>query len=348
MWQTAGQERLINYLRDAIDHGTMAHAYLFVGPAHIGKMTLALELASALNCEQACPPCKLCRVCQRIEQGKHPDVIVIDKNSGRDAKDRKKATEIGIDTIREMLQRGANLPPYEGRYKIFIIDNADLMSTEAANCLLKTLEEPPQHIVILLLTSEEKALLQTIVSRCQRFELKPVTTGEIEKRLSQIERLDEATIKLLARLSGGCLGWALTAVNDTGYLQNREQRLSEFSSLLTKNWDERLSYILQLPADRGEAEETIKLWLSWCRDVMLLKYNCEDAVTHLDKLNDVRTWANMLTVMEIKDFIDSLNKMLIYLFYNANLHLLFEVLMLDMPRKERRADYALNSAGADR
>jgi DNA polymerase-3 subunit delta' len=348
MWQTAGQERLINYLRDAIDHGTMAHAYLFVGPAHIGKMTLALELASALNCEQACPPCKLCRVCQRIEQGKHPDVIVIDKNSGRDAKDRKKSTEIGIDTIREMLQKGANLPPYEGRYKIFIIDNADLLSTEAANCLLKTLEEPPQHIVILLLTSEEKTLLQTIVSRCQRFELKPVPTVEIEKRLSQVEQLDQGTIKLLARLSGGCMGWALTAVNDTGYLQNREQRLSEFSSLLTKNWDDRLSYILQLPSDRGGAEETIKLWLSWCRDVMLLKYNCEDAVTHLDKLNDVRTWANMLTVLEIKDFIDSLNKMLAYLSYNANLHLLFEVLMLDMPRKERRADYALNSAGIDK
>jgi DNA polymerase-3 subunit delta' len=222
------------------------------------------------------------------------------------------------------------------------------MSTEASNCLLKTLEEPPQHIVILLLTSEEKALLQTVVSRCQRFELKPVPTVEIEKRLSQVEGADQVTVKLLARLAGGCLGWALSAINDTGYLQTREQRLSEFSSLLTKNWDERLSYILHLPSDRSGAEETIKLWLLWCRDVMLLKYNCEDAVTHIDKLNDIRTWANMLTVLEIKDFIDSLNKMLIYLSYNANLHLLFEVLMLDMPRKEKRADYALNSAGADR
>jgi len=255
---------------------------------------------------------------------------------------------IGIDTIRETLQRGASLPPYEGRYKVFIIDNAELMSNEASNCLLKTLEEPPQHIVILLLTSEEKALLQTIVSRCQRFELKPVPTGEIEKRLRQVEGLDQGTVKLLARLSGGCLGWALTAVNDTGYLQSREQRLCEFSSLLTKNWDDRLSYIAQLPSDRGGAEQTIKLWLSWCRDVMLLKYNCDDAVTHLDKLNETRTWANMLTVLEIKDFIDSLNKMLVYISFNANLHLLFEVLMLDMPRKERRADYALNSAATDR
>jgi DNA polymerase-3 subunit delta' len=348
MWHTAGQQQIINYLKDAMDHGTMAHAYLFVGPEHIGKMTLALELASALNCEQAGPPCKQCRVCQRIEKGKHPDVIVIDKNSGRDARDRKKATEIGIDTVREVLQRGASLPPYEGKYKVFIIENADLMSNEAANCLLKTLEEPPQHIVILLLTSEEKALLQTIVSRCQRFELKPVPTAEIEKRLSQIKGLEQGTVKLLARLACGCLGWALTAVNDAGYLQSREQRLSEFNSLLTKNWDDRLCYLAQLPSDRGGAEETIKLWLSWCRDVLLLIYNCEEAVTHLDRVNDIRTWANMLTVLEIKDFIDSLNKMLVYLSFNANLHLLFEVLMLDMPRKERRADYALNSAGTER
>ena len=331
-----------------MERGTMAHAYLFVGPEHIGKMTLALELASALNCQEANPPCKQCRVCQRIEKGKHPDVIIIDKNSSRDARDRKKATEIGIDTVREVLQRGASLPPYEGKYKVFIIEDADLMSNEAANCLLKTLEEPPQHIVILLLTSDEKALLQTIVSRCQRFELKPVPTAEIEKRLSQVKGLDGETVKLLARLASGCLGWALTAVNDAGYLQSREQRLSEFNALLTKNWNDRLGYLAQLPSDRDGAEQTIKLWLSWCRDVLLLKYNCEESVTHLDRVSDIRTWANMLTVLEIKDFIDSLNKMLVYLSFNANLHLLFEVLMLDMPRKEKRADYALNSAGTDR
>lgn len=326
----------------------MAHAYLFVGPEHIGKMTLALELASALNCTEAGPPCKRCRVCQRIEKGKHPDVIVIDKTSGRESRDRKKSTEIGIDTIREVMQRGASLPPYEGKYKVFIIDGAEQMSNEAANCLLKTLEEPPPHVVILLLTSDEKALLQTIVSRCQRFELKPVPTGEIEKRLSQVEGLQQERVKLLARLSGGCLGWALNAVDDANYLQGRDQRLSEFSSLLTKSWEDRLSYVAQLPSDRGSAEETIKLWLSWCRDVMLLKYNCEDAVTHLDRTAEIRTWANMLTVLEIKEFIDSLNKMLVYISFNANLHLLFEVLMLDMPRKERRAEFALNSVGTDR
>jgi DNA polymerase-3 subunit delta' len=326
---------------------SLAHAYLLVGPPHIGKMTLALDLASALNCGEGTPPCGSCRACQRIQQGKYPDVIVIDKYAGRDQKDRRKATEISIDTVRELLQRGSSLPPYEGNYKVFIIDDADLMSAEAANCLLKTLEEPPQYVIILLLTSQENALLPTVVSRCQRFELKPIAVSEIENRLSKLNGLNPDKIKLLSRLSGGCLGWAITALSDESYLQSRDLRLGEFSSLLTRSWSDRLSYIQQLPSDRNSVEDVIKLWLSWCRDVMLLKYNCEDAIINLDKINDIKLWANMLTILEIKEFISSLNRMLVNLSYNANLHLLFEVIMLDMPKKEKRADYATNSAGVN-
>jgi DNA polymerase-3 subunit delta' len=325
MWRTAGQDRIIGFLTDSITRRSLAHAYLLVGPPHVGKMALALDLASALNCNEGTPPCGSCRACQRIQQGKYPDVIVIDKYAGRDQKDRRKASEIGIDMVRELLQRGSSLPPYEGHYKVFIIDDADLMSAEAANCLLKTLEEPPQYVIILLLTSQENALLPTVVSRCQRFELKPVAVAEIESRLQTFDGLNPNKIKLLSRLSG----------------------LSEFASLLTRSWSDRLSYIQQLPSDRNRVEEVIKLWLSWCRDVMLLKYNCEEAITNLDKINDIKSWANMLTILEIKEFINSLNRMLVNLSYNANLHLLFEVIMLDMPKKEKRADYAINPAGVN-
>jgi len=347
MWQTAGQDRIIEFLRDSIARSSLAHAYLLVGPPHVGKMTLALDLASALNCGEGAAPCGACRACQRIQQGKYPDVIMIDKYAGRDLKDRRKATEISIDTVRELLQRGSSLPPYEGNYKVFIIDDADLMSAEAANCLLKTLEEPPQHVIILLLTAQEHALLPTVVSRCQRFELKPVAVAEIENRLSKFNGLDPVKIKLLSRLSGGCLGWAITALNDDSYLQNRDLRLGDFSSLLTRSWSDRLLYIQQLPSDRNNAEEVIKLWLSWCRDVMLLKYNCEESITNLDKMNDVKLWANMLTILEIKEFINSLNSMLVDLSYNANLHLVYEVIMLDMPKKEKRVEYAANSVGVN-
>ncbi len=344
MWQTAGQDLIIKIIRDSIKLRSLAHAYLFVGPAHVGKMTLALDLARALNCHSGIPPCSSCHTCQRIGEGKYPDVIVIDKNVGREPKDRKKATEISIDTIREMMQRGSNLPPYEGKYKVFIIEDADLMSEEAANCLLKTLEEPPHYILIILLTTEEHKLLPTVLSRCQRFELKPVSIPEIEERLSSREGIPAEKIKLLAKLSGGCLGWALNALDDDGYLMNRKDRLSEFISLIGQNWGERLSYVQQLPSDRNSAEEILKLWILWCRDVLLIKYNCDGAVVNIDCVEDLKAWANMLTVPEIKEFIDCLNMSTINLNRNMNLHLLFEVIMLDMPRKEKRGEYAINSS----
>ena len=342
MWQTIGQDQIIGFLKDSISHESLAHAYLFVGRAHIGKMTLAMDIARTLNCTGDSPPCGNCSTCKRISAGKHPDVVIINKATGRDPKDRKKSMEIGIDVIRDFLQKSSNLPPYEGRSKVFIIDDADLMSTEAANCLLKTLEEPPEHVVIILLTSEEKTLLPTVVSRCQRFELKPLTVTEIESRLSGVVDISPQQISLLSRLSAGCLGWALSACSDANYLKSRELKLDEFSSLLTRGWDERLSYIQQLSLDRNNAAEIVELWLAYCRDVLLIKYNCDGAIANIDRINDLKSWSNSLTVYEIKEFINSLNSALGYLSNNANLHLLFEVLMLDMPRKEKRAEFVIN------
>jgi len=161
MWQVIGQDKALALLDRSLKENNVAHAYLFVGPRHIGKKTLALNLAQALNCDADKPPCGQCHSCRRILEQKHADVTCI----GLDSK-----TEIGIDDIRK-LQRLANLPPYEGKRKVFIIDDAEYLSTEAANSLLKILEEPPPKVVWVLLTAEEPRLLPTIVSRCQRLEL---------------------------------------------------------------------------------------------------------------------------------------------------------------------------------
>lgn len=342
MWQTSGQDRIIRFLKDSVNRGSLSHAYLFVGPPQVGKMTLAIDLARVLNCPASDPPCGTCRTCQRVDEGRHPDVVIINKNTGRDAKDRRKSSEISIDTIRDFLQKSSNLQPYEGKFKVYIIDNADLMSVEAANCLLKTLEEPPPHVVIILLTAEEKLLLTTVISRCQRFKLKPMAIPETESRLSKIEGVSQEQGRLLARLSKGCLGWALSAAGDESLLRGRDLRLDEFAALITRTWDERFSYIQQLPSDRNSLEDTLKLWLSYCRDVLLIKYNCDGAVSNLDRVSDLKYWSNMLTVSEIKEFMDNLNEALMYLASNANLHLLLETLMLDMPKKEKRGDYMTN------
>src|SRR4030066_2346621 len=274
MWQTIGQTEALALLKHSLGTGNLAHAYLLVGAPHIGKTTLALDLARAVNCQGGERPCGECQSCHRIADGKHTDITIISLNSAKDSGETKSRVEISIDDIRE-LQHSASLPPYEGKCKVFIIDGAEYLSTEASNCLLKTIEEPPPHIMILLLTAEEPQLLPTVISRCQRIELKPLSSEETEKILIEFHGVDSDRAKLLARLSQGCLGLALRVSIDDSYLTQRNQRLSEMFSILIAGWEERFSYAAKLGNERKPAEETIKLWLVWWRDVMLTKCGCK-------------------------------------------------------------------------
>ena len=313
--------------------GHLAHAYLFIGPPHVGKTTLALDLAKALNCHEAKPPCGECQSCRRIANSKHSDVTIIGLSPNKSLGETKLRIEIGIDDIKN-LQRSASLPPYEGKCKIFIIDGAEYLSSEASNCLLKTLEEPPSKVVVLLLAAEEGRLLPTIVSRCQRVELRPMPSEEIGKELINSFNVDKDKAKLLTQLSQGCLGWALTASTNDSSLNQRTQKLSEMLSLLNAGWEERFVYAAQLRNNRNPSEEMLKLWLTWWRDVILTKCGCKQTITNIDYALAIEEWSQTLSLLEIKDFIDSLQKSLVRISRNANLQLVLETLMLDMPKKE--------------
>ena len=334
MWQTIGQPEALALLKHSLKTGSLAHAYLFVGAPHIGKMTLALDIAQALNCQGSEPPCGECQSCKRIAEGKHADIRIISLNSAKDSGDAKSRVEISIDDIRE-LQHNASLPPFEGKCKVFIIDGAEYLSTEAANCLLKTIEEPPPQVIILLLTTEEQRLLPTVVSRCQRIELNPMSSDEIEKLLIESCGIDRDKAGLLARLSQGCFGWALSVSIDDSFLAERNQRLAEMFSLLTAGWEERFNYAAKLAQERKSAEDIIKLWLIWWRDLMLTKCGCKQAVTNIDYIPVLEQWDEVISLPEVRDFIDSLQKSLNQIAVNANLRLVFEILMLNIPRKER-------------
>ena len=184
MWQVVGQSRAVSLLQRSLENDSLAHAYLLVGPTHVGKMALALNLAQAVNCLAADPPCGLCDACQKITSGKHADVQIIGLNSAGPTEDKPRA-EIGINQIREM-QHSSSLPPFEGRYRVFIIDGAEFLSNEAANCLLKTLEEPVGGEVIFILLAANGAMLPaTVVSRCQQLELHPLPTSQVEAVLKE-------------------------------------------------------------------------------------------------------------------------------------------------------------------
>ena len=328
MWQVIGQDKILALLDRSPKEDNIAHAYLLVGPRHVGKGTLALNLAQALNCSDPKPPCGKCRSCRRILEGKHADVTFI----GSDSK-----MEIGIDDVREA-QRMANLPPYEGECKVFIIADAEYLSNEASNALLKILEEPPPKVVWLLLACEERRLLSTVTSRCQRLELKPMPVKQTEKILTDSYGAPLDKAKLLARLSCGCFGWALSALADNNLLKQRSQRIDRLISLSASSLEKRFTYAQELAKefsqDRRTAAEVMEIWLGWWHDLMLAKCGCREAITNINHVKTIEAEVKQITLIQIKDFIDRLYSAIEELSRNVNSRLAFESLMLNMPGKE--------------
>ena len=206
--EVVGQGHVTRTLRNAARSGRQAHAYLFAGPRGTGKTSCARILAKALNClaEPEQRPCNACHICQEVNQGRFLDLIEIDGASNR-----------GIDEIRELRDK-VNYRPNEGRYKVYIIDEVHMLTREAFNALLKTLEEPPEYVVFIFATTEVWRVPATIRSRCQRFDFRPLRLPQIEARLNQIcegEGIarDDKAIAILARQAGGALRDAISMLD---------------------------------------------------------------------------------------------------------------------------------------
>jgi DNA polymerase-3 subunit delta' len=327
MWQVLGQPKVIRLLQRSLESGHLAHAHVFVGPPHVGKLTLAVNLAQAVNCGSSDPPCGECSHCRRIAAGKHADVQILDLLSSE-------VKGIGIDQIRD-LQNAASLPPYEGRSKVFILDNADLLSHEAANCLLKTLEEPPPTVHLILLTASRSRLLPTVLSRCQEVTLRPVPLNTTRDILVRDCGLPFEKADLLSRLSGGCIGWAITANRDDSILQERQQRIAVFVDISSAGPSQRLAYAADLAAQFGRARdrvaEVLSSWLLWWRDLLLVKAGNEQYITNIDHRTALHSQADRLTVQQIQQFVRHLRAVPRQLEGNVNPRLALEVLLLEMP-----------------
>jgi len=332
----------VSLLQHSLERETLAHAYLFTGLPHVGKMTLALNLAQALNCVGAEPPCGECDSCRKIASAKHADVQIIGLAHSENSAEGKLRAEISIDQIREM-QHLASLPPFEGRYKVFIIDGAELLSNEAANCLLKTLEEPVGKVIFILLTTNERLLATTVVSRCQRLELLSLATTEVETALNSRWGIESQKAKLLAGLSHGCLGWAISATVDDGLLQQRAERMDKLLDITNADYEERFDYAAQLATqfsqNRGLVQEVLDLWLDWWRDLLLVKVGCSDNITNVDLEARLVEMDRGYSLAQIRAFINSIQAAGEQLRQNANPRLVLEILMLNIPGKEEQVKY---------
>ncbi|MDO8264893.1 MAG: DNA polymerase III subunit gamma/tau [Candidatus Parcubacteria bacterium] len=198
--EIVGQENVVKTLINAIEIGSVSHAYLFTGPRGSGKTSIARILAKAVNCQnrKGSEPCNSCSSCEEINSGRAIDLIEIDAASNR-----------GVDEMRE-LRDGIKFSPVKSKYKVFIIDESHQLTKEAANALLKTLEEPPAHAIFILATTELHKMIPTILSRCQRFDFRKLTVKEIVERLEDISKkekitIEKAALELIALNSGGAI-----------------------------------------------------------------------------------------------------------------------------------------------
>jgi len=300
-------------------------------------MTLALNLAQALNCQSVERPCAECASCQKIASANHADVQVIGLIQNDNSAGTKLRTEIGIDQIRQ-LQHSASLPPFEGSYKVYIIEGAEFLSIEAANCLLKTLEEPVDRVVFMLLTTNVGLFPATVTSRCQQLELTPLAAAQAEAVLNSHWGIEPARAGLLARLSHGCLGWALSAASDDSLLQQRGEEMDRLLGIISADYEERFTFVARLAThfsqNRAPVYDMLNLWLDYWRDLLLVKTGCHDIITNVDRLSTLVEMARGYTLSQIKDFIESIRLAGENLRQNANPQLALEVLMLDMPGKE--------------
>ncbi len=343
-WGLVGQERAVAALAGALATGRAAHAYLLVGPEHVGKHTLALKLAQALNCEGEEPsfdklrtgPCDGCEPCRRIAAGIHADVQTLTVEEAEEEDERRKG--IHVSQIRE-LQRVTSLKPFQGRSRVVIIDPADEMNVSAQNAFLKTLEEPPPQVVFVLVTADESRLLPTIRSRCRRLELRLPSVADVEVALRERD-VDEERARLLGRLSAGRVGWALEVAADPSLLERRGESLSQAGALASMTVAQRLELAERLAQEYRRRPEALlaqlEAWRDWWRDVLILQAGAEDGVANVDRLPDLRRDAARLRRDEVAAFVRALQEARGYLGENAQPRLVMETLLLEAPREAPR------------
>jgi DNA polymerase-3 subunit delta' len=328
-WGLLGHEWAVEMLKQHLSRDSVRHAYLFTGPPGLGRRSLALRFAQALDCPSPLAPgepCRKCKTCQQIERMQYADLAVLQAE--------KEGGTLKVEQIRSVRQ-SLSLKPYQGKYRVALFLRFQEANPNAANALLKTLEEAPAHVILLLTADTAEQLLPTIPSRCEILRLRPLPVETVEVYLKE-RGAGAASAHLLAHISGGRPGYALRLMQDKEALDFRQRRLGDLQSLLKSNRRERFSYAEKLTDRKNEAKErfreTLLMWLSFWRDVLLRAAGSESPLTNVDYTESVDTLAAKLTLPEVRKLVSDAEGAIDKLERNVNARLLAEVVLLDWPK----------------
>jgi len=324
-WNLIGHEWAVDMLKKHVVNGTTRHAYLFAGPPGLGRRTLALRFAQALNCQtpgDAGIPCRQCRDCKQIEAMQHADLTVVQAES--------EGGTLKVDQIREA-RRTLTLKPYQSKYRVALFLRFQEANDNAANALLKTLEEAPSYAVLILTADNPEQLLPTIVSRCEVLRLRPLKIEEFQKALES-RGLEIGQAKLIAHISGGRFGYALRLIENDSLLEKREERLNDLQSLISASRVEKFAYADRLSKDKDSMRQAILIWLSYWRDVMLRSAQAETPLVNVDRNVEIEDLAGRLDLSVARIVVSGLEDVLEKMERNVNSRLLAEVLLLDLPK----------------
>ena len=332
----AGQSHVTITLKNAIKENRIAHAYLFAGPRGTGKTTIAKILAKAINCTGDHPPCNECPNCKAITQGDHPDVIEIDAASNN-----------GVDEVRDLIDK-VKYAPINGKYKVYIIDEVHMMSTGAFNALLKTLEEPPAHIVFVLATTEPHKILPTIISRCQRFDFKKVENHDIISRLeyvlkSENKKYELPALESVAKLAEGgmrdalsileqCLAYnnelTVESVNMVYGLLSMDNKISFIKQLLSKDIKGVLTSLDNMLSGSIDIKRLTFDLVDVLKDIIIYKNTQDVSILFVLTQQDVDNLAPYILVEEAFEIIDILIEASSHYSQSLDANTYFELAML--------------------